>query len=86
MAAPVHVSGEPCCASICEKTRLAVHRQRLSCGYLFDQTQGGKSIAHGRVIPSGQLLGTVASPSLGWLPDEPRVLAHGTLPPWELTS
>jgi hypothetical protein len=86
MAAPVHVTGEPCCASICEKTRLAVHRQHLSCGYLFDQTQGGKSIAHGRVIPSGQLLGAVASPSLGWLPDEPRVLAHGTLPPWELTS
>ena len=38
------------------------------------------------MIPTWELLGAVASAtSLGRLPNEPRVLAHSTFPPWETT-
>src|SRR5215213_7299268 len=60
--------------------------QRLSCGHPFDQTQGGKSITQGRMIPSRQLLGTVSSASLGRFPNEPSKLAHRALPLWKLTG
>src|SRR5215217_7024394 len=60
--------------------------QRLSCGHPFDQVQGSKSIAQRRVISSRQLLEAVAFASLGRLPNKLRVLAHRTLPPWELTG
>jgi hypothetical protein len=48
--------------------------------------QGSKSIAQRRVISSRQLLEAVAYASLGRLPNKLRVLAHRTLPPWELTG
>ena len=86
MPALIHVSWESSCDGMCEKARRTVHRQRLSCSHPFGQIQGGKSITQGRVVPSGQLLGAVASPSFGRFPDEPRVLAHRTLPPWQFTG
>jgi hypothetical protein len=60
--------------------------QRLSCGHPFDQVQGGKSITQRSVISPRQLLEAVAYASLGRLPKELRLLAHRTIPPWELTD